>query len=414
MAKAITDTDFITYAHLSDDEYQLVYSIFFFYGDFGSYGYNDEYIFNHLVRLCEKQPDGILRTVRVKQWVSLLETIITQLQGIEKNVDVVIPYYLYSYNVEQTIRHYQFVRLVLLEMLQEQFQNLTLIEDEGIVEIIFIPTIEEVFEEFFESNKTALLPSYIYKFLYNELVRFYIDVDETSKVKCLECIDALFRRELSGEEQKAKEFFVGIYNGYKGNALEGYAQTFPEYVRDFFEFYILPFKKYDTEQNGRYVDWEAMKENELSKRFYGGKGSDDANKLYQGLFVDREIPLIENENGFYCDTPSIDIFDDSFDEGLIVDDKTDKEQKKHGDEVKRVGVLYYMLKDNFRGDKTQMAKIISFALGVSIPENGRMGGSSIYQYLSKSEEKFMKIEDYIRNELTKYKFALPKELIPKK
>ena len=50
MVKTITDTDFITYAHLSDDEYQLVYSIFFFYGDFGSYGYNDEYIFNHLVR----------------------------------------------------------------------------------------------------------------------------------------------------------------------------------------------------------------------------------------------------------------------------------------------------------------------------------------------------------------------------
>ena len=97
-----------------------------------------------------------------------------------------------------------------------------------------------------------------------------------------------------------------------------------------------------------------------------------------------------------------------------MDSKTDTEQKKHGDEVKRVGVLYYMLKDNFRGDKTQMAKIISYALGVSIPENGRMGSSSIYQYLSKSEEKFMKIEDYIRNELAKYKFALPKELMPPK
>lgn len=413
MVKTITDTDFIIYTHLSDDEYQLVYSIFFFYGDFGSYGSNDEYIFNHLVRLCEKQPDGILKSVRVKQWVSLLETIITKLQGVEKTVDIVIPYYLYSYNVEQTIKHYQFVRLVLVEMLQEQFQNLTLIEDEGIDEIISIPTIEEVFEEFFESKKTALLPSYIYKFLYHELLRFYIDADGTSNAKCLACIDALFLKEFSGEEQKAKEFFVSIYNEYKGKT-EGNTQTFPEYVRDFFEFYILPFKKYATEQNTRYVDWEIMKENELSKRFYGGKGSDDANKLYQGLFIDCEIPLIENENGFYCDTPLTDIVDDCFDKDLIVDSKTDTEQKKHGDEVKRVGVLYYMLKDNFRGDKTQMAKIISYALGVSIPENGRMGSSSIYQYLSKSEEKFMKIEDYIRNELAKYKFALPKELMPPK
>lgn len=410
MVKTITDTDFITYAHLSDDEYQLVYSIFFFYGDFGSYGYNDEYIFNHLVRLCKKQPEGILKSVRVKQWVSLLETIITKLQGVEKTVDIVIPYYLYSYNVEQTIKHYQFVRLVLVELLQEQFQNLTLIKDEGIVEIISIPTIEEVFEEFFESKKTALLPSYIYKFLYNELIRFYIDVDETSTVKCLEYIDALFLKEFSGEEQKAKEFFVGIYNEYKGRILEGNIQTFPEYVRDFFEFYILPFKKYAIEQNERYVDWKAMKENELSKRFYGGKGFDDANKLYQGLFLDCEIPLIEYENEFNCDTSSIEIIDDSFNEDLVVDSKTVIEKKKHGDELKRVGVLYYMLKDNFKGDKTQMAKIISFALGVNIPDNGRMGGSSIYQYVSNPKDRFPKIEDYIKKELNKYKCPIPKEL----
>lgn len=409
MAKSITDTDFITYAHLSDDEYQIVYSIFFFYGDFGDYGNNDEYVYNHLVRLCEQQSNSLLRAVRVRQWISLLEKIIAKLEVMDKTLEVVVPYCQYSYNVEQTINHYQFARLVLTELLQGQFQGLSLIECDDIVETFPIPSIEELLDSFFESRQESLLPPFIYKFLIDGLTHFY--VDNNSDVKCLEYIDRLFQKELIGEEQKAKEFLLETYKKYIGHISEGHtAQSFAEYIKGIFEFYILPFSKYVTDQQCGYVDWYAMKDNELSKRFYNTKGVENENKLYQGLFLDREIPLLENENQFFSDSPLDDIILDDIDVSLSNDEKTEKEQKKHGDEVKRVAVLYYMLKDTFRGDKVQMAKIISFALGVGIPENGRMANSSIYQYISKADEKFMKIEDYIKKELNRYKLPLPREL----
>lgn len=422
MAKAITDTDFITYANLSDDEYQLVYSVLYIYGKYDYVDYIDECadkcIYNHILELCEQQLDGIFKTVKVKQWVILLDGIVEKLKGYDQATEIVVPFCSYVSKIGRTIKQYQFVRLLLLEMLQSQFQDLTPIEGDGLDNANEIPSIEELFEEFFNLQKELQLPDYIYNFMYNELMHFYTSESESVKAldkMILEHIETLYEKELNGEDKEARDFLKAMYSDKFINRIPVEARsqiriTFAEWVKDRFECWVLPFRKYATEYTNGYFDLEEMKQNELDGRCEGFTESDILHKLYLELYIDNTLTLPSYKAQFYGDLQDYMGYNINDEESDADNGEIMSKEMKHGDEVKRVAVLYYMLKDTFRGDKVQMAKIISFALDVEIPENGRMGNSSIYQYITKPKDKFMKIGDYIKKELNRYKFPLPKEL----
>ena len=85
----ITDTDFIK-DRLEGDEYSLVYGII----QHATHNseLRDKYVYNLTVVLCLKQETQLLRVVKVKQWVVLLEKTIGLLQSYDKNTLVTIPF----------------------------------------------------------------------------------------------------------------------------------------------------------------------------------------------------------------------------------------------------------------------------------------------------------------------------------
>mgnify|MGYP003292775768 CR=1 FL=1 len=51
----ITDSDFIKCVHLNDEEYQVVYSVLYFYGDEDYSELADLYVYNHIIQLVKRQ-----------------------------------------------------------------------------------------------------------------------------------------------------------------------------------------------------------------------------------------------------------------------------------------------------------------------------------------------------------------------
>ena len=111
----ITDTDFIKDV-IEGDEYSLVYGII--QHSTHNSELRDKYIYNLTVILCLKQETKLLRTVKTKQWIELLNKIIGTLQSFDKSTLVTIPFCnIYGYRVNEIIDSFQLSRSVLSELL---------------------------------------------------------------------------------------------------------------------------------------------------------------------------------------------------------------------------------------------------------------------------------------------------------
>lgn len=122
----ITDTDFIKDV-IEGDEYSLVYGIV--QHSTHNSELRDKYIYNLTVILCLKQETKLLRTVKTKQWIELLNKIIGTLQSFDKSTLVTIPFCnIYGYSVNEIIDSFQLSRSVLSELLSSNFENIEVIE----------------------------------------------------------------------------------------------------------------------------------------------------------------------------------------------------------------------------------------------------------------------------------------------
>lgn len=423
MAKVITDTDFITHTQLESDEYQLVYSILYIYGKYDYVDYIDECadkcIYNHILGLCNKQIDGIIKTVKVKQWVLLLDGIIEKLKGYDHTTEITVPFCSYMSNISRTIKQYQFVRLLLLEMLQREFQGLIPIEGDELDETNDIPTIEDLFEDFFNQQKELQLPPFIYNFLYNEIMQFYTleseGVEATNKM-ALEHISTLYEKELSGEDKEARDFLKEMYldkcvRSLPPEVRSQVAITFAEWLKDRFECWVLPFGKYVTEESNGYFDLEEMKQNELDRRCEDFTESDILHKLYLELYVENTLTLPSYKAQSYGDLQDYMGYNATDEESDADNGEIMSKEKKHGDDAKNIGLLYYMLCDYINDNRAVMTRYISCILGKELPPDGKIAKSSIYTYLGDPKKSFGNSRDYIKNELEKYKLKIPDALL---
>ena len=122
----ITDTDFIKDV-IEGDEYSLIYGIV--QHSTHNSELRDKYIYNLTVILCLKQETKLLRTVKTKQWIELLNKIIGTLQSFDKSTLVTIPFCnIYGYSVNEIIDSFQLSRSVLSELLSSNFENIEVIE----------------------------------------------------------------------------------------------------------------------------------------------------------------------------------------------------------------------------------------------------------------------------------------------
>lgn len=123
--KYITDTDFIK-DRLEGDEYSLAYGII--QHSTHNSELRDKYIYNLTVILCLKQETKLLRTVKTKQWIELLNKIIGTLQSFNGAL-VTIPFCnIYGYKVNEIINSFELSRSVLIELLSSNFENIEVIE----------------------------------------------------------------------------------------------------------------------------------------------------------------------------------------------------------------------------------------------------------------------------------------------
>ena len=88
-------------------------------------------------------------------------------------------------------------------------------------------------------------------------------------------------------------------------------------------------------------------------------------------------------------------------------------KKKDDSLVKRVAVLYYLLKDSpCSHNVTEFAKIVCCILGIEI--KGKVKGTTVYTYINKPEERLLTVSDYVIEKLKQYELPVPEVLKPKK
>ena len=129
----VTDTDFIPSYIKEGDEALLVYGILQHFND-----YMDgkiEYIYNLICRLCKRQQTLILKRIRVKQWIKLLDNIINKLgtfqnrQGYDLYFYLEVPFCDIFYgDTNLVLQSYEFAHSLLTELLKSDFTDIELLE----------------------------------------------------------------------------------------------------------------------------------------------------------------------------------------------------------------------------------------------------------------------------------------------
>lgn len=123
----ITDTDFIT-KKLEGDDYNLVYGII------QHCTHNSElkekYIYNLTVLLFFKQETYVLRVVKVKYWIELLNAIIEKLYSFDKdNTLISIPFCnIYGYSLQEIIDSFRLSLFTLKEILVAKEEDIKIID----------------------------------------------------------------------------------------------------------------------------------------------------------------------------------------------------------------------------------------------------------------------------------------------
>ena len=215
----ITDTDFIPSYIKEGDDADLVYGILQHY-----HYYIDgkvEYVYNLVCCLCEKQKTLILKRIRAKQWIKLLEGIINKLGNFQNKQESEIHYYLevpyleifFGYT-DVILQSYEFARSVLSELLEADFNDVELIELEN--DAYPVKSLKELFFTFKNKVEDGAL----------EWTDRYTFTSEM-------VFDEMLRRELifsCDEQLKDYDYDVEEANRYKEHLLGGKIKK-PNYVQ---------------------------------------------------------------------------------------------------------------------------------------------------------------------------------------
>lgn len=295
----ITDTDFIKDV-IEGDEYSLVYGII--QHSTHNSELRDKYIYNLTVILCLKQETKLLRTVKTKQWIELLDKIIGTLQSFDKSTLVTIPFCnIYGYKVNEIINSFELSRSVLSELLSSNFENIEVIE--------------------------------------------YIN-------RCypIQSIGDLFFNLVI-------EIETGIFEGI--NVEDSYI-IYDEMIRRGLKINVSQSEHYDE-------------------------------NLYYKYFINSS-------------KPKINVIEEDIDiENEII--------KYKGYDIKRIGVLYYMLRDVLKDNQELLIKVANYVIDKDYILQNRANNAA-YKYIHSPSllvDKGWKIE-YIRQQLERYNIEIPDEL----
>lgn len=406
----ITDSDFIKCVHLNDEEYQVVYSVLYFYGDEDYSELADLYVYNHIIQLVKRQENPLLGRIKIKQWIYIINQIIKNLEG-KQSCKVYVPFLTYCYDVEETLMQYNYLLTILSEIVQYDIDDLECIEDERLDEIYLIPAISELINGLANAIGLIQLPREKSELLKKELLQFYtIDDKENYTVdeeSLLSHIKSLYSKQMESEEDEwAINDFKKGYDNCDSIGSAGY--SFSENIQILFENfvlqYVLFFKSLGIEE---YVGFEEIIREELFRRELT---ADEEVKtqwydlsLYKKTFIERDYldvlknnleNLVSNEEETFLE------------ENVIL-------KKKDDSLVKRVAVLYYLLKDSpCSHNVTEFAKIVCCILGIEI--KGKVKGTTVYTYINKPEERLLTVSDYVIEKLKQYELPVPEVLKPKK
>lgn len=302
----ITDTDFVK-SRIEGDEYSLIYGII--QHTVHSIELRDRYLYNLAAVLCVKQETKVLRIVKAKQWIGLLDEITNILLSLDKRTLVSIPFCnIYGYEVNEIIASFQLSRSVLNEFLSANFENLEVID--YINRCYPIQSLEDLFLNLIIEIETGMF-------------------EEVGSSDSFIVYDEMLRR------------------GLKVN-----------------KSVICPSEHYDE-------------------------------NLYYKYFISETKPksnhAIEEEN----------------EENEIV--------KHKGYDIKRIAVLYYMLREVLADNKELLIKVANYAIDKDYILNNKANNSA-YKYIHDTElltDKAWKVE-YIREQLERYNMEVPDELKDKK
>lgn len=296
--KYITDTDFIKDL-LEGDEYSLIYGII--QHSTHNSELRDKYIYNLTVILCLKQETKLLRTVKTKEWIELLNKIIGTLQSFDGAL-VTIPFCnIYGYKVNEIINSFELSRSVLMELLSSNFENIEVIE--YINRCYPIQSLEDLF--------------------FNLVI----------------------------------EIETGIFEGV--NVEDSYI-IYDEMIRRGLKVNISPSEHYDE-------------------------------NLYYKYFINSS-------------KPKINVIEEDIDiENEII--------KYKGYDIKRIGVLYYMLRDVLKDNQELLIKVANYVIDKDYILQNRANNAA-YKYIHSPSlliDKEWKIE-YICQQLERYGIEIPSEL----
>lgn len=238
----ITDTDFIR-NRLEGDEYSLIYGII--QHTTHNSELRDKYIYNLTIVLCLKQETNLLRLVKVKQWIALLERTIQLLQAYDKRTLVTIPFCnIYGYEIDEIINSFQLSCSVLQELLISNFQNMEVIE--YIYRCYPIQSLEDLFFNLVIEIDTGIFEgmdsrdSYI---IYDEMIRRGLNVDRRVIAPSEHYDDNLYHKQFIGSTKP------------KINIIEDYSEDDNEKIKP---------KGYNIERIGviYYMLRDALKDNQ--------------------------------------------------------------------------------------------------------------------------------------------------------
>ena len=175
----VTDTDFIPPYIKEGDDAALVYGILQYYNF-----YRDgkiEYIYNLICRLCKRQQTLILKRIRVKQWIKLLDNITNKLGAFQNKQGYDIYFYLevpfcdifYGFT-DVLLQSYEFAHSLLTELLNSDFKDIELIEFDN--DSCHIKSLRELFLDFRDEIEEGCLDytdmsTFESEMVYDEMLR---------------------------------------------------------------------------------------------------------------------------------------------------------------------------------------------------------------------------------------------------
>lgn len=327
----ITDTDFINKYYKEEDSHSIIYGMLY-------YQDKDDYYFN-VLSLLRRQKANLIAKTKLKFWIEELNIIIQALKAWKEKADniiVIIPFVSYEENIEVTIEYFKYSHGLLVEFQNSNWNDSSFDTSEIVTPV---PSLESMLFELAEHLEAG---DYC-----DENGCLYINGKPFTPYK--ELVEIPFKQELLS--QLAKNSDKVDYCSEDGKL---YVDGKEIDISELSEFEALKIPK----------DWEGYSSiavDEMIRRGIKGeyrKSSKYNEDLYRNFFISEKPISLRKKNN-------------ENKEDLLLVKNTIK-----------IGVLYYMLKDNIT-DNRLLTKIISFACDMKYDDAQKISSNTAYSYIQK-------------------------------